>query len=166
MAVFVDTSMLGLKIRPSTNMAESSRRSDYWRTNFGAKVMPTALQLSREEWDRYIERGARVPTTSALTKDEERARGRLLERVKAAAAALKERFKVRRVVLFGSLAHAAWYMADSDIDLAVEGLTPEDYWQAWELVEEIIQERPVDLIDIEIASDSLRQAIERHGIEL
>lgn len=128
--------------------------------------MPTALELSREGWDRYIERSARLASSSTLTKEEERARGLLLERVKAAAAALKARFTVRRVVLFGSLAHATWYMADSDIDLAVEGLAPEHYWQAWELVEEIVQERPVDLIDIELAGDSLRQAIDRHGIEL
>ena len=128
--------------------------------------MPTALELSREGWAAYIERSARGTSPTTLTKAEQQARDRLLERVKEAAAALKERFSVRRVVLFGSLAHAAWYMADSDIDLAVEGLAAQEYWRAWKLVEEIVQERPVDLIDIELAGDSLRQAIERHGIEL
>lgn len=128
--------------------------------------MPTALELSREGWAPYIERSARGTSPSTLTKAEQQARDRLLERVKEAAAALKKRFSVRRVVLFGSLAHAAWYMADSDIDLAVEGLAAQEYWRAWKLVEEIVQERPVDLIDIELAGDSLRQAIERHGIEL
>ena len=68
--------------------------------------------------------------------------------------------------LFGSLAHAAWYMADSDIDLAVEGLKARDYFQAWRVVEELVQDRPVDLIEIERASASLRKAIERHGIDL
>lgn len=128
--------------------------------------MPTALELSREEWTPYLERSAQDPAPPKLTKAEEQVRDRLRERVQEAAEALKERFSVRRVVLFGSLAHAAWYMADSDIDLAVEGLAPEDYWRAWKLVEEIVQERPVDLIEIELASDSLCQAIERHGIEM
>ncbi len=65
-----------------------------------------------------------------------------------AAAALRSRFAVRRVVVFGSLAHAAWLIPDSDVDLAVEGLAPKDYWQAWRMVEEIIGDRPVDLVEI------------------
>ena len=32
-------------------------------------------------------------------------------------------------------------MADSDVDLVVEGLRAEDYWQAWRLVEDIIAKR-------------------------
>jgi len=38
---------------------------------------------------------------------------------------LKSRFGARRVVLFGSLAHAAWFAPHSDVDLAVEGLVGE-----------------------------------------
>jgi len=79
---------------------------------------------------------------------------------------LKARFGVRRVVLFGSLAHAAWFVPDSDVDLAVEGLVDGDYWEAWRLVEEVIGDRPVDLIEIERAGESLRRAIERYGVEL
>jgi len=86
--------------------------------------------------------------------------------VHKAAAALKSRFAVRRVVVFGSLAHAAWFIPDSDVDLAVEGLAPKDYWQAWKMVEEIISDRPVDLVEIEAVGESLRQAIERDGIDL
>ncbi len=41
-----------------------------------------------------------------------------------------------------------------------------DYWRAWRLVEDIIAERPVDLIDMKTATDSLRRAIERYGVEL
>jgi predicted nucleotidyltransferase len=70
------------------------------------------------------------------------------------------------VILFDSLAHAAWFMPDSDVDLVVEGLVGDDYWQAWRLVEEIIGDRPVDLIEIETVSESLRRAIQRYGVEL
>jgi predicted nucleotidyltransferase len=84
-----------------------------------------------------------------LTPDERRTRGRLLERIREAAAVLKSRFHARRVVLFGSLAHAAWFMPDTDVDLAVEGLSSGDYWQAWRAVEEIIADRQVDLVEIE-----------------
>ena len=93
-------------------------------------------------------------------------RARLLARVREAAAVLKARFGVRRVVLFGSLAHGAWFVPDSDVDLAVEGLASIDYWRAWRLVEEIIGDRLVDLIEIEKAGESLRRAIECYGIEL
>jgi len=79
---------------------------------------------------------------------------------------LKTRFGARRVVLFGSLAHAAWFMPDSDVDLAVEGLTGDTYWQAWRLVEEIIHDLSVDLIEIETAGESLRLAIQRYGMGL
>jgi len=89
-----------------------------------------------------------------------------LVRVREAAEALKARFDVRRVVLFGSLAHEAWFVPDSDVDLAVEGLASDDYWRAWRLVEEIIGDRLVDLIEIETAGESLRRAIERYGVEL
>lgn len=90
------------------------------------------------------------------------------------AEALKARFEVRRVVLFGWLGHAAWFVPDSDtstgvsasVDLAVEGLAGVDYWEVWRVVEEVIGDRPVDLIEIERAGEFLRRAIERYGVEL
>jgi predicted nucleotidyltransferase len=101
-----------------------------------------------------------------LTPTDRRERVRLLDRVREAADALKARFGARRVVLFGSLAHAAWFIPDSDVDLAVEGLKGDAYWEAWRLTEEVIGDRSVDLIEIEMAGESLRRAIQRYGVEL
>lgn len=128
--------------------------------------MPTALELTREGWKSYLEAARHRLAPSELTPAERRARERLLDRIREAAVVLKTRFDARRVVLFGSLAHAAWFMPDSDVDLAVEGLAGDDYWQAWRLVEEIIGDRPVDLIEIETVGESLRRAIQRYGVEL
>jgi len=128
--------------------------------------MPTALELSREDWDQYAAAPARQERTDGPTQRERVERARLLHRVREAAAALKDRFGVERVVLFGSLAHHAWFVADSDVDLAVEGLPARDFWRAWRLAEDTIADRPVDLIDIETAPDSLRRAIDRYGVEL
>ena len=128
--------------------------------------MPTALELTREGWKSYLEAARRRQAPPEPTLAEQRARAQLLERIHKAADMLKARFLVRRVVLFGSLAHAAWFVPDSDVDLAVEGLVGGDYWEAWRLVEEVIGDRPVDLIEIERAGESLRRAIERYGIEL
>jgi predicted nucleotidyltransferase len=128
--------------------------------------MPTALESSPESWKRYRGLSVRGLERVELTEDERRTQEHLMRRVRQAADALKARFGVRRVVLFGSLAHEAWFVPDSDVDLAVVGLRTEDYWRAWRLAEDIIADRPVDLIDVETAVDSLRRAIERHGVEL
>lgn len=128
--------------------------------------MPTALELSREEWGRYIESIKSRPGLPPVTPEETQELEQLLARVREAVVELKKRFSVSRVVLFGSLAHRAWYMPDSDVDLAVEGLDPGAYWKAWGLVEDIIATHPVDLIDIKTAGESLQHAIERDGIEL
>ena len=39
-----------------------------------------------------------------------------------------ERYRFRRIYLFGSVARSARLAVWSDIDLAVEGLAPGDYW--------------------------------------
>jgi predicted nucleotidyltransferase len=79
---------------------------------------------------------------------------------------LKDRFGVRRVVLIGSLTQEAGFSVYSDIDLAVEGVAGDAYWEAWEMVEDTIADRPADLIDIETAYESMLQTIERCGTEL
>jgi len=128
--------------------------------------MPTALELSREQWQPYIEAAQRRLAPAKPTPANQNDREQLLERVRQVAAELKTRFKAKRVILFGSLVDAAWFTSDSDVDLAVEGLTATEYWQAWRLAEEIIDIRPVDLIELETATDSLRRAILRYGIDL
>jgi predicted nucleotidyltransferase len=128
--------------------------------------MPTALELSPDGWKRYLEAARRRPPPAELTPEEQSDRERLLLRVRQAAGSLKARFGIRRVVLFGSLAHAAWFAPDSDVDLAVEGLRSDDFWQAWRAAEDAIIDRQVDLIEIETTGESLRRSIERYGIEL
>ena len=128
--------------------------------------MPTALELTHEQWQPYIEAVRKRPELPELTPAEQQQRERLLVRVRQVATELKSRFRAKRVILFGSLTQADWFTAGSDVDLAVEGLTAADYWQAWRLAEEIIEHRPVDLIEIETAKESLRRAILRYGMEL
>lgn len=128
--------------------------------------MPTALELTRTGWQPYIEAAQKRATRSKLTPPERQEHERLLARVRKLAVALKAQFGVRRVILFGSLANPDWFSPDSDVDLAVEGLAAVDFWNAWELAEEMIANRPIDLIEIETAKESLRQAIQRYGLEL
>jgi uncharacterized protein len=127
--------------------------------------MPTALELTREEREQYIEAARRRPFKSGLTPAEMEERQRLLFRLSEVAQALKSQLGIQRVVVFGSLAHAAWFSPDSDIDLAVEA-TADQYWQGWKLAEDMLPKRCLDFVAMDMVSGSLRQAIEQEGIEL
>jgi predicted nucleotidyltransferase len=129
--------------------------------------MPTALELGPEGWKSYTD--ALISRRAASRKKgrkELAERERILRQVQKAATLLKAEFGAERVVLFGSMAHEAWYVPDSDVDLAVDGLRADSYWRAWQALEEVIQDRPVDLIDLESASESLRKSIDRYGVDL
>jgi predicted nucleotidyltransferase len=128
--------------------------------------VPTALNLTPEDMKRYRDAARRRAAALVLTPSEVATRDDLLRRVRSAAATLRTLYGAKRVILFGSLAHEAWYSADSDVDLAVEGLPSDAYWRAWRAVEVIIGDRPVDLIEVESARESLRSAIERSGVPL
>jgi predicted nucleotidyltransferase len=128
--------------------------------------MATALELGPEGWKAYIEarsmRG-QGETGVALSPSE---REQMLDRVREVASELKSRFGVDRVILFGSLAHGARFTDDSDIDIAVEGLESDDYWRAWEVAEEMLSDRVVDLVEIESATNSMKRTIFLYGISL
>jgi len=128
--------------------------------------MPTARELTREEWKRYRGPAPQWAESPELSPEEQQVRDQLVVRVRAAAALLKTRYAARRVILFGSLAHSAWFTSDSDVDLVVEGVAGTDYWRAWKEVEKVLGDRVVDLIEMETVGESLRRAIERYGVAL
>lgn len=117
-----------------------------------------AIHLQKLDMTRYL---PKKQSLEAL-----QLRERLMEKAREAASVLKTRFGARRVILFGSFAHHAWFSQDADIDIAVEGLPVCNFWDAWKTVEEIIPDRPVDLVDMETAITALKGSIRRHGIEL
>jgi len=128
--------------------------------------MATALELGRAGWGPYLNAVGRSIPEEPAKRPRQPEMESLLQRVREVAVMLKSCFGVRRVVLFGSLAHSGWFADDSDVDLAVEGLPAAQFWEAWRMVEQTIDDRPVDLIEIESAPQSLCQAIRRHGVEL
>ena len=76
-------------------------------------------------------------------------------------------YKVQRVWLFGSLVQPQEAHDRSDMDLAVEGLAPADYFAAlaaiYDLVEPGIE---IDLVAMETAQIPLRQHILSKGLTL
>ena len=126
---------------------------------FGSSIKP-------EDMERYRAAARRRAAARVLAPAEAAARAELLRRVRSVATTLKTRFGATRVILFGSLAHGAWYAADSDVDLAVEGLSADEFWRAWSVAEAALGVRRLDLIDLEAAGEPLRRAIEHHGVPL
>lgn len=87
---------------------------------------------------------------------------------KDVATLLKARYRAKRVVVFGSLVRESVFTPWSDIDLAVWGLSPEDYFDAvGEAMERGLDEGvSVDVVDMGTSPPSLREVIEREGVEL
>ena len=128
--------------------------------------MPTALELSRQEWQKYVEAARRRPPLPEPSMLETALRKERLERVHQVAKHLKQQFKVANVILFGSLTDRTQFSPNSDVDLAVVGLRPKDYFEAWRVAEELLQDCVVDLVEMELVTDSLRQAILKYGVEI
>ncbi len=126
-------------------------------------MVKTAAQITEEEMAVY-RATARRRAAQARREREQRAQ-RAWEVARRAAALLKEQFGARRVVLYGSLARRDFFHSRSDIDLAIAGVAPRDFWRAWSALDTIGGSFEIDLIAIEDASPALRLQLEE-GIEL
>jgi uncharacterized protein len=89
---------------------------------------------------------------------------RLLAHAAEARRLLVDRHGARRVWLFGSLV-AGQPTADSDVDLAVEGLPSAAYFNALADLMALFH-GPVDPVRLEEASESLRDRVRSEGREL
>jgi predicted nucleotidyltransferase len=79
---------------------------------------------------------------------------------------LRREYQPTRIVAFGSIVHPEMFGLHSDIDIAVEGIPWPEYLRAWNAVEERWPEFKVDLIDVGIVSERMRQRINEQGKEL
>ena len=79
---------------------------------------------------------------------------------------LRQKYHPARIVAFGSIVHPEIFGLHSDIDLAVEGIPWPDYLRAWNDVEDLTAEFKVDLIDVAVVSERMRQRIREAGQEL
>ncbi len=83
-----------------------------------------------------------------------------LEAAGACMRLLKERFGAQRVILFGSLAGQGPWHGRSDIDLAVEGLAPADFFPAYSACRDILPRGlELDLVPLESAYPEMRARI-------
>ncbi|ETX05638.1 nucleotidyltransferase family protein [Candidatus Entotheonella palauensis] len=83
-----------------------------------------------------------------------------LELAAQCAALLQERFGARRVIPFGSVVGVGTWHAGSDLDLAVEGVAPEQFFRAWSALRAFLPPGlDIDLVDLEQAGEALRARI-------
>ncbi len=93
-------------------------------------------------------------------------RERALKVARRAARILKMEFEADRVVIFGSLAHNAWFTPRSDIDIYVEGIPAGLFFKAEAAIENIDPEFRIDLIHEEECTGVMLKKIDEEGLEL
>lgn len=120
----------------------------------------TALDLTPEERQNY--RPGREWDEKAIMDRWQHA----WDVARAGARVLREKFGARRVVVFGSLANRTCFTPWSDIDIGAWGIPANQFYRAVAAVTGISSECDVDLVDPENCLPSLRQKIERDGIDL
>ncbi len=121
-------------------------------------------EISPEQMETY-KRTARERQAQYEQETAER-RARAWSAARQAARVLKEKYGAAQVIAFGSLVHQAWFHAGSDIDLAVKGISPDDFFHVWAKLDYLGIDFEIDLMNYELAPDHLRQVIDAEGIEL
>jgi uncharacterized protein len=126
----------------------------------------TASELSRKERGAYhpwisLEHHRKDPEVSSRREDAWRV-ARVVGEI------LKTSFGATRVVVFGSLARNSLFTPWSDIDLAVWGIAPEDYYSAAGAAMDAGLENGihVELVDSEDCAPQFLTDIEEEGVDL
>jgi len=133
------------------------------RPDVNSKKMPIS-EVGHARQETYI-RWLRHSVTEPVTRDQE-LHARAWDVARAAARLLRERYQVTRVRAFGSLVHPERFHRDSDVDLAVEGLPPDDYWDAVTAALFLDKHIPVELADEAECHPRVWEAVEREGVDL
>ncbi|MGJ3247569.1 MAG: nucleotidyltransferase family protein [Elainellaceae cyanobacterium] len=79
---------------------------------------------------------------------------------------MKQEYGATRVMVFGSLSHRQWFSLSSDVDLAVWGLSQDDYLIAIACLQYVSPEFKVDLVAMERCRPELAKTILSEGNEL
>ena len=79
---------------------------------------------------------------------------------------LYEQFDTIQVVVFGSLTEPMWFTNRSDIDIAVSGLSDDDYDKAWKMVMDFDSEFKMDIINFDTSKGLFRERIKHQAIPI
>ena len=124
-------------------------------------MVKTVSQLTPEELKQYD------PTRNLHEELDLERWKRAQDRLPKLATLLREQFGAEQVKVFGSLIDKDRYTRWSDIDLAVWGIAPEQYYKAVGAVNDLSADIRVDLVDLRSCnSATLEQIIEEEGIKI
>ena len=76
---------------------------------------------------------------------------------------LREKFRVTKVMVFGSILNKKCFNLASDVDIAAWGISPTDTFQAMGGLRELDDEIEVNLVDINACSQQLKEKILQEG---
>ena len=79
---------------------------------------------------------------------------------------LYEEFGATQVVVFGSLTELMWFTSQSDIDIAVSGLSHDMYDKAYSKIMSFDSEFKIDLINFDIAKGIFRERVKHQAIPI
>lgn len=79
---------------------------------------------------------------------------------------LKNKYGAETIIVFGSMTEKNRFHKRSDIDLAVEGIPDEKFYEAYGEITGKLSDFKVDLVDIKDCKKSLLSAIEKEGIKI
>ncbi|MDD5206963.1 MAG: hypothetical protein PHS17_16180 [Desulfobacterales bacterium] len=126
----------------------------------------TALELTPEERKKY--RLAEVLRARKKKKDRkvDLLRQEAWQVARKASEILRKDYGASKVAIFGSLVHEGAFGLWSDIDVATWGVRPEEFYSAVGAVTGLSPLFKVDVVDVEECRSTLREIIEREGIEI
>jgi predicted nucleotidyltransferase len=120
----------------------------------------TALEIKPSKWQEYrpFKFVEEQKLTSSLISE-------AFDVAKSVANELINRFGSKKVLLFGSLARGD-FNHWSDIDLAVGGIPPGNYYKAVAFASGFSSVWNVDILDLDDCTEALRDIILQEGVEL
>ncbi|NCC36141.1 MAG: nucleotidyltransferase domain-containing protein [Chloroflexia bacterium] len=126
-----------------------------------ASTEPPVPNPIHEQHVRWLRRAATQQRPRLITRIDQ-----AWEVAHKAAHLLRQKYGVTRVRVFGSLLAPDQFHRQSDVDLAVEGLAVEHYWDALADVLFLDNQIVVDLVDPELCPPAIWTIVEREGVDL
>jgi len=129
-------------------------------------MQKTAGNLTRQEWQTYQpDRNFNLLQHKNKTQINKRWKN-AWSLAHTAAQLLKQKFKAKKVVIFGSLLNKSSFTQWSDIDIAAWGIPDSVFYSAVAAVTGLSPSFKIDMVDIDNCKPVLYEAIIKEGIEL
>jgi len=120
----------------------------------------TALELTLHE------RKAYCPTSNLDSLQDAARWTEAWQVVQKIAILLRDRYRAKQIIIFGSLTNKERFTNRSDIDLAISGLTFKQFYQALDDIELIADDFKVDLVNLDRCRYGISERINREGLAI